>query len=106
MIDLIDKHDLVAHTSKIGSILASNLQNILSSAPQAQALRGEEKGTFMSWDFETPALRDAFVGGMRKEGVQMGGCGERSVRLRPMLTFGEKHVEVLSERVEKVLKAM
>jgi len=106
MINLIAQHDLVAHTSQIGSILATNLQNILSSAPQAQALRGETKGTFMSWDFETPALRDAFVGGILGQGVQMGGCGEKSVRLRPMLTFGEKHVEVLCERVERVLKGM
>lgn len=106
MIDLISKHDLVDHTSKIGAILAKNLQSILSNSSHAEALRGDSKGTFMSWDFETPALRDAFVGRMRKEGVQMGGCGEKSVRLRPMLTFGEKHVEVLSERVERVLKGM
>jgi 4-aminobutyrate aminotransferase/(S)-3-amino-2-methylpropionate transaminase len=106
MINLIDQHKLVDHTSKIGQLLAGNFRQILSSTPHAQNLRGDTKGTFMSWDFETPALRDGFVGKMRKEGVQMGGCGERSVRLRPMLTFGEKHVEVLCERVERVLKGM
>jgi len=106
MINLIQQHDLVEHTSKIGALLATNLKQILSSTPHARSLRGDTKGTFMSWDFETPALRDGFVGGMRKEGVQMGGCGEKSVRLRPMLTFGEGHVEVLCERVEKVLKGM
>jgi 4-aminobutyrate aminotransferase/(S)-3-amino-2-methylpropionate transaminase len=106
MINLIDQHHLVEHTSKIGAILANNLKSILSSSQHAQALRGDTKGTFMSWDFETPALRDKFVGGMRKEGVQMGGCGEKSVRLRPMLTFAEGHVEVLCERVERVLKGM
>lgn len=106
MIQLIQQHGLVAHTSQIGSLLASNLKSILSSSPKAQSLRGDKKGTFMSWDFETAALRDGFVGKMRKEGIQMGGCGERSVRLRPMLTFGEKHVEILSEAVGKVLKGM
>lgn len=106
MIELIEKHDLVSHTSQIGTLLADNLKQILSSSSTAQNLRGETKGTFMSWDFETPALRDGFVGKMRKEGIQMGGCGERSVRLRPMLTFGEQHVEILSEAVEKVLKGM
>ena len=106
MIQLIEQHDLVAHTSKIGSLLAGNLRSILSSSSKAESLRGDTKGTFMSWDFETPALRDAFVGGMRKEGIQMGGCGEKSVRLRPMLTFGEQHVEILSGAVERVLKGM
>ena len=106
MIQLIEQHNLVSHTSQIGSLLAGNLKQILSSSSHAQNLRGETKGTLMSWDFETAALRDGFVGKMRKEGIQMGGCGERSVRLRPMLTFGERHVGILSEAVEKVLKGM
>lgn len=107
MIELIQQHDLVNHTSQIGSLLASNLKSILDSEfSKTQSLRGDDKGTFMSWDFETPALRDGFVGKMRKEGIQMGGCGDKSVRLRPMLTFGEKHVEILCEAVRKVLKGM
>lgn len=110
MIELIQSHDLVSHTTQIGSLLAGNLKTILgdsaSGQGKAENLRGDTKGTFMSWDFTTPALRDSFVGAMRKEGIQMGGCGERSVRLRPMLTFGEKHVEILCDKVAKVLKGM
>lgn len=57
----------------------------------------------MAWDFAQPQQRDRFLGLMRKNGVQMGGCGERSVRLRPMLTFGEKHAEILTSTIEKSL---
>jgi 4-aminobutyrate aminotransferase/(S)-3-amino-2-methylpropionate transaminase len=69
-------------------------------------LRGINEGTFLSWDFSTASLRDSFLGHMRKNGVQMGGCGERSVRLRPMLTFGEKHQEILLDAVQSSLKGL
>ena len=39
---------------------------------------------------------------MRAHGVHMGGCGERAVRLRPMLTFQKKHADQLLAAMEKV----
>jgi 4-aminobutyrate aminotransferase/(S)-3-amino-2-methylpropionate transaminase len=36
-------------------------------------------------------------------GINSGGSGERAVRLRPMLVFGEGHVDLLIEGLEKVL---
>lgn len=38
-------------------------------------------------------------------GVNIGGSGEKAVRLRPMLIFEEKHADILVERVEEVFKA-
>lgn len=34
----------------------------------------------------------------------MGGCGERAVRLRPMLVFQKKHADILLKTMEDVLK--
>ncbi|KAK4686089.1 hypothetical protein P7C73_g4046, partial [Tremellales sp. Uapishka_1] len=108
-LDLIRSHDLVAHVKSTGDILSTKLSALFSSSVaqgKVSNLRGQDQATFMSWDFETPAMRDAFVGKMRNNGVQMGGCGEKTVRLRPMLTFGEAHVEVLVETIEKTLGEM
>ena len=33
----------------------------------------------------------------------MGGCGDRAVRLRPMLIFQKKHADILLKTMEKVL---
>lgn len=63
-------------------------------------------GTLMAWDFTTAGLRDKFVGLARKNGVQIGACGDRSVRLRPMLTFGEKHAAILCSVIEQSLKEL
>ncbi|WVQ79330.1 4-aminobutyrate aminotransferase [Cryptococcus sp. DSM 104549] len=109
MIQLISQHSLVAHTASTGTLLASSLSSIFTS-PAASGkvanFRGQGEGTYLAWDMASPQMRDAFLGKMRVAGVQIGGCGEQTVRLRPMLTFGEKHVEVLAGTVEKVLKEL
>ncbi|WWC65717.1 4-aminobutyrate aminotransferase [Kwoniella dejecticola CBS 10117] len=109
MIRLIKQHDLVRHTASTGSSLAESFKSVFgSSAASGKVMnfRGEGDGTYLAWDMATPQLRDAFVGKMRVNGVQIGGCGEQTVRLRPMLTFGEKHAEILVGTTEKVLKEL
>ncbi|GAA5975502.1 hypothetical protein JCM5350_002633 [Sporobolomyces pararoseus] len=107
MISFIKSHDLVSHTASIGSKLFSSLSSFASQYPRImQNLRGKNEGTFISFDCDTPETRDRFVGEMRKVGVVMGGCGDRAVRLRPMLIFGEKQLEVLLEKMEGVLKTL
>ena len=83
-----------------------DLDTIFAKHPIIENFRGQGEGTFLSWDFAKPEQRDQFLGVMRNNGVQMGGCGERTVRLRPMLTFGEKHAGVLCDVVDKSLKAL
>ncbi|ODN78525.1 4-aminobutyrate aminotransferase [Cryptococcus amylolentus CBS 6039] len=107
MIQLIEENSLVSHTATIGSILAACLSQVFSSSAatgKVANFRGQGEGTYLAWDMASPEMRDAFVGKMRKAGVQIGGCGEQTVRLRPMLTFGEKHVEILAETVQRVLR--
>ncbi|WWC73536.1 4-aminobutyrate aminotransferase [Kwoniella pini CBS 10737] len=107
MIRLIKQHNLVQHTASTGSLLADSFKSVFGSSVasgKVMNFRGEGDGTYLAWDMATPQLRDTFVGKMRVNGVQIGGCGEQTVRLRPMLTFGEKHAEILVGTTEKVLK--
>lgn len=60
----------------------------------------------MAFDCETAEMRDKFVTRMRESGVNMGGCGERAVRLRPMLVFEQKHAEVFLEKMESTLRSL
>lgn len=41
-------------------------------------LHPPSEGTFIAFDCETPAKRDEFVRLMRHNGVNLGGCGEKS----------------------------
>lgn len=88
IIRIIERDNLVAHTRKVGDQLYLGLDDIMSSSAGSGkmfALRGKDEGTFIAFDCETPAKRDAFLAGMRQRGVLCGGSGERAVRLRPML---------------------
>ncbi|OCF37150.1 4-aminobutyrate aminotransferase [Kwoniella heveanensis BCC8398] len=109
MIDIIRQHNLVSHTASTGASLASSFKSLFASSAAAGKVsnfRGEGDGTYLAWDLATPAMRDSFVGKMRNHGILIGGCGEQTVRLRPMLTFGEKHAEILVGTAEKVLKEL
>lgn len=88
MLEIIKAHDLVEHTKKTGDVLYARLEALAKAQPKMQNLRGKNNGTFIAWDFATPAERDAFVGRMRVNGVQMGGCGDKSVRITVMIISG------------------
>jgi len=38
-------------------------------------------------------------------GINVGGSGEKAVRLRPMLIFQKKHADVFLDGMEKVFKS-
>ena len=108
MIKVIRDNNLVERTAQVGAYLYDSLLSLAKSAPGGskgiQNLRGKDAGTFIAWDCDTAETRDRFLARMRLEGVNMGGCGDRAVRLRPMLVFEKKHADLLVERVERVLK--
>lgn len=79
MLEVIKSHNLVEHTKATGDALYARLETLAKAQPKMRNLRGKNNGTFIAWDFETPQERDAFVGRMRVNGVQMGGCGDKSV---------------------------
>jgi 4-aminobutyrate aminotransferase/(S)-3-amino-2-methylpropionate transaminase len=61
-------------------------------------------GTFGSIDGESPQIRDQIISKLRTRGIQTGGCGDKSIRLRPALVFEKKHAEIVLDRFENVLK--
>jgi 4-aminobutyrate aminotransferase/(S)-3-amino-2-methylpropionate transaminase len=79
MLEIIKENKLIEHTKKTGDLLYEKLEQLLDVHPQITGLRGKNNGTFIAWDFPSPKERDAFVSRMRANGVQMGGCGDRSV---------------------------
>lgn len=79
MLEVIKNHNLVEHTRKTGDLLYPQLEELFKAHHNVQGLRGKQNGTFIAWDFSTPGERDKFVTRMRANGVQMGGCGEKSV---------------------------
>ncbi|KAL1843673.1 hypothetical protein VTJ49DRAFT_373 [Mycothermus thermophilus] len=103
IVDEVERLDLVRHTAKVGEYLYGRLEELAKRYPgEFQNLRGKGMGTFIA--FDNPR-RDEFLRKAKTLGLNIGGCGESAVRLRPMLVFEEKHADILVEVMEKIVKS-
>jgi 4-aminobutyrate aminotransferase/(S)-3-amino-2-methylpropionate transaminase len=51
-------------------------------------------------------LKGKLVSKVRSNGVELGGCGEKAIRIRPMLTFTPTHAAQLLDILEKSFKEL
>ncbi|EDO31358.1 predicted protein, partial [Nematostella vectensis] len=63
-------------------------------------------GTFCGIDLPDLETRTKFLGLMRNNGVDMDGCGVKTVRFRPALIFGHKHLDLAVNTMDSVLNGM
>jgi 4-aminobutyrate aminotransferase/(S)-3-amino-2-methylpropionate transaminase len=103
IIQEIERMDLVTNTANVGDYLYSGIERLSKQYPgEFMNLRGKGQGTFIA--FDSPQ-RDAFLKKAKSVGVNIGGSGERAVRLRPMLIFQKHHADILLEALEKIVKS-
>lgn len=103
--EVIDKN-LPKQAARVGDYLYGKLEALAAKYPEYLAnLRGKDRATFIAWSFKDGTLRDKFLADMKTVGINMGGCAEDSVRLRPTLVFEERHADILLAGIEKVLSS-
>ncbi|KAF2128904.1 4-aminobutyrate aminotransferase [Dothidotthia symphoricarpi CBS 119687] len=103
IIQEIERLNLVESTAQTGDYLYNGLARLAEQYPQdIQNLRGRGQGTFIAWDSHR---RDDVLRKGKGVGINIGGSGERAVRLRPMLIFQRFHADLLLERLERVFKS-
>jgi 4-aminobutyrate aminotransferase/(S)-3-amino-2-methylpropionate transaminase len=103
IIEEIERLDLVSNTAKVGEYLYGGIEQLAKQYPgEFMNLRGKGQGTFIA--FDSPR-RDEFLKKAKSVGVNIGGSGERAVRLRPMLIFQRHHADILLEALEKIVKS-
>lgn len=103
--DEVAKNDLAAATANVGDYVYNELARLSKDHPNDIAnLRGQGQGTFIAWDASSPQARDEWLKKARSLGVNIGGCGVQSIRLRPSLLFEKKHADQLLDNVSKVLR--
>ncbi|KAM9986666.1 hypothetical protein ACTFIY_011093 [Dictyostelium cf. discoideum] len=101
----IKKNHLLDNVVITGNYLKNGLFDIAARYPGLiQNIRGE--GTFLAIDFPTPAERDRVISHIRLLGVEMGGCGERSIRFRPMLVCQPSHINQFLNRFDQTMKEL
>jgi 4-aminobutyrate aminotransferase/(S)-3-amino-2-methylpropionate transaminase len=101
----IVKNDLVSKTAKVGDYLYKNLKDVLSKYPTLVSnLRGENFGTFIAWDCKDVETRNKLLAKLKIKGVNAGGSGDQSIRLRPTLVFENNHADIFLQVLEDSLR--
>lgn len=92
IVEVMDRDGLLDVVQATGEYLRDGLRGLAARHPgQIEAIRG--LGTFCAFDCKDPASRDRLLTTVRQLGLEMGGSGDRSVRFRPALILGNRHVD-------------
>jgi L-lysine 6-transaminase len=80
---IIEAERLVENARAKGELLLSELHSLSRKYPALTAVRG--RGLMLAFDLPNTAVRDTFWKGAYELGLLVVRCGERSIRLRPVL---------------------
>jgi L-lysine 6-transaminase len=88
---IIEQEKLVAHARAQGNFFLQGLREMAAKYAFITAARG--CGLMLSFDLPDAARRDAFWKGCYERGLLVIRCGERSIRLRPVLDVKDDVIE-------------
>src|SRR6266850_4341324 len=94
---IMEQEKLVENARVRGAQFVKELEALARKHPVLSSVRG--RGLMLAFDLPNTALRDAFWKGAYELGLLVVRCGERSIRLRPVL-------DVKEDVLEKALRIM
>lgn len=95
-LQIIKEENLVQNAHTVGEDLLHGLRSV-----GLENVRG--KGLMCAFDLPTTQERDAVAQRCFSNGLFLLGCGSKSIRVRPSLTFSKSNVKVLLELLKKSL---
>lgn len=102
VLETIQRDKLIDLNQKVGGYLQGHLARLCADYPTLIA-NARGLGTFSSFDGQTPEIRDKIVQKLKNNGVQCGGSGDRTFRIRPSLIFTQKHADIFLDKLNKIL---
>jgi 4-aminobutyrate aminotransferase/(S)-3-amino-2-methylpropionate transaminase len=104
ILDEINKSELLELVNSSGARILEGLNLLASRYRMISKVRGQ--GTFCAFDCESVEMRDTFLKDMRNRGIECGGSGTKTVRMRPALIFASRHVDIFLTACEESLKSL
>lgn len=100
--EVMEEQDLLAGVRRVGATFLGGLQDLCVEFPALlSGARG--RGFLLAIDLPDGASRNRAVAACREAGLFVFGCGERSVRFRPALTFD---LDLAAEAVRRLRTAI
>jgi L-lysine 6-transaminase len=88
---IIEEERLVGNAQRMGEVFMAGLIELARKHPVISAVRG--RGLMLAFDLPDASMRDAFWKGAYELGLLVVRCGERSIRLRPVLDVKEDIIQ-------------
>jgi L-lysine 6-transaminase len=101
---IIEREKLVENARVKGARLLEELRQIARRHPAMTAVRG--RGLLLAFDLPDRQMRDRFWSGAYELGLLVLRCGERSIRLRPVLDLKDDVIEAALEVIEAECKRL
>jgi L-lysine 6-transaminase len=102
ILEVIESEDLISRAQRMGKCLLDGLSDLAERHDVVTNARG--RGLMAAIDLPDGPTRDAVVGAMmNEERVLILGCGERTVRFRPVLTVAEDDLRAAVAALDRVL---
>lgn len=105
VVNVIKRDKLIDLVNQSGEKLLHGLIHLQNVYPNLLS-NARAQGTFAAIDFCTSAHRDKVAALTLKNGLQIGACGESSIRFRPALIFEPKHVDIVLNILGAILKSI
>lgn len=105
VIDVIKKDHLIKNIESVGKRLLNGL-NELAANNKSIVTNPRGVGTFCAIDFKDSDTRDKAIEKLSLKGVYSGGCGANALRVRTTLVFGDKHTDILLDKLNQVVKEL
>ncbi|XP_069124662.1 4-aminobutyrate aminotransferase, mitochondrial-like isoform X2 [Argopecten irradians] len=102
VVNLIKEEGLLGRVEDTGSYLLNGLYDIQNKYPGILS-RARGVGTYCSIDFNDSDTRDKVIDDLRQKGINLGSCGNNSIRFRPTLTLSRNHVDVFMDVFSSVV---
>lgn len=103
VLQVIKKDNLLENAAVTGEMTQKGLEKLQDEfAHLINSVRG--RGTFIAFDCPTSRIRDDTISRLRSKGVHVGGCGDKTIRLRPSLTYQQHHMHIFLDTLRNVLK--
>jgi L-lysine 6-transaminase len=101
---IIESDKLVENARVQGARLLEELRRISQKHPAMTAVRG--RGLLLAFDLPSRPMRDQFWNSAYEAGLLVLRCGERSIRLRPVLDLQDDAIEAALEVIETVAQRL
>lgn len=102
-----DENHLIENAKITGNFLMDGIKKLARKAEFRHLIgRVRGRGTFVAFTVNNTELRDELVYMLRQAGVQSGGCGAYSIRLRPAMIFMPEHAAQFLTILEEQLQLL